>query len=142
MFWEINVLVVVLLADFAKANMVPIEYPDDEVNNVYEHAYVFVPVATIVGFSVVGVCFLLLVVAKIIFTSSDQYMLNNRYDLVIYKQVTSKAHVQQKQVNQNSANVHNLNAAAACGFDINMLNNRNSYNSIFNVDQIQNIKTD
>lgn len=70
-----------------EANLVETEYPRDNVENVDDHAYVFVPMATIVGFSVVGICILLVIIAKIVFASSDQYMFNNRYDLVIYKQV-------------------------------------------------------
>lgn len=71
----------------ANANLVETSYPRDNVENVEEHAYVFVPIATIVGFSAVGLCILLIIIAKVIFASSDQYMFNNRYDLVIYKQV-------------------------------------------------------
>jgi hypothetical protein len=131
-----NVAIVGLLTvNDCRANLVKPSYSVDEGEDVLTNAYVFVPIASIVGFCAVGVCFLLLIVAKVIYASSDQYMLNNRYDLVIYKQVTSKAQVQQKQVNTNSANMHNLTAAAACGFDINMLNNRNTFNSIFNVPQ-------
>lgn len=48
--------------------------------------------------------------------------------------ITSKAQVQQKQVNKNSANQHNLNAAQACGFDASLLGrtNFNNFNSMFN----------
>lgn len=70
------------------AKLVETEYPRNEVDDVEEHAYVFVPLATVIGFAAVGLCLLLIIVAKIIFASSDQYMLNNRYDLVIYKQVS------------------------------------------------------
>lgn len=123
------------------ANMIETEYPPPNEGDTEDHAYEFVPVSTIIGFSVLGISFLLLAIAKIIFASSDQYMLNNRYDLVIFKQVTSKQQVQQRQVNTNNANVHNLNAAAACGFDVSMLNNRNTFSPIFTMGTNQ-VKTD
>ncbi len=133
MMSTINLLIVALLNFLVgvRSNLVEVNHPTTEVEDVTANAYVFVPVASIVGFAAVGVCLLVLVLAKIIFASSDQYMLNNRYDLVIYRQVTGKAQVQQKQVNMSSANVHNLNAAVASGFDINMLN-RNTFNTMFN----------
>lgn len=126
----------------ANSNLVDVEYPQNDVENVEEHAYVFVPVATIVGFCVVGVCLLLLVGAKIMFASSDQYMVNNPYDLVIYKQVTSKAHVQHKQTNTNSANAHNLNAAVASNFDITLIRNRKSFKAVFQMPHDKATKTE
>ena len=121
-------------------NMIETEYPNEEYSNSSSHAYEFVPVSTVIGFSVLGVSFLLLAIAKVIFASSDQYMANNRYDLVIFKQVTSKQQVHQRLVNTNNANVHNLNAAAACGFDISMLQNRSSFSPVFTMSASQ-VKT-
>lgn len=120
-----------LLWSLTHANQIQIEYPLEESkgdNTMYE----FVPVASIVGFGVIGLCFFLLIVVKLMFASSNQYMLNNRYDLIIYKtQMAKNPMVQQIQLNSTSSvNAHNLNAALASGFDMSMLNKRNSLNSL------------
>jgi hypothetical protein len=91
--------------------------------------YNFFPISTIIGLSFIVICFLLLAVAKIMFTSSAQYMANNRYDLVIFKPPSGGKNDKDKgprRVYTNvSANSHNISAAKACGFDVSMLNTRN-----------------
>ena len=97
-------------------------------NETISTAYEFVPLATIIGFGFLGVCFLLLAIAKIMYQSSNQYMMNNQYDLVIFKPPTKNSNNGPCRVYSNvNANAHNLNAAANCGFDVSMLNARNPY---------------
>jgi hypothetical protein len=111
------------------ANLIEIEYPKGTHQTV-PNTYEFVPMATIIGFVFIAVCFTLLAVAKIMFASTDQYMMNNRYDLVIFKPPTNKSVLGPRRVYSNTAvNAHNLAAAQACGFDISMLNGRNPYTS-------------
>lgn len=116
----------------AQANKIDIVYPvHQQINST---AYEFVPMATIIGFSFTGICFFLLVFAKIMFTSSDQNMSKNRYDLVIFKPATRNSNLGLRRVYKNlKASNHNLNAAAASGFNVSMLINRNSYNSIISL---------
>lgn len=115
--------------DFCKANKIDITLPVE--GSASSTSYEFIPVSTIIGFSFVAVCLVLLAVAKIMYASSDQYMMNNRYDLVIFKPPTKNSVIGPRRVYTNStASTHNLNAAAACGFDVSMLNTRNPYTSM------------
>lgn len=112
------------------ASLQPIEIPSNAQGEAFGTAYEFTPLATIIGFAFIGICFLLLTIAKIMFASSDQYMMNNRYDLVIFKAPTKNTVMGPRRVYSNStANAHNLQAAQSCGFDVSMLNSRNSYNA-------------
>ncbi len=88
------------------------------------HAYEFVPIATLVGLGAVGFCFIILAILKIMFANSDQYMANNRYDLVIFKiptknSVNTACHI----YSNRNANSNNTEAAIAAGFDFASLNN-------------------
>ena len=47
--------------------------------------YIFFPVPTMIGFGFIGAWLAFIIIAKIMCSSSDQYKMNNRYDLVIYK---------------------------------------------------------
>ncbi len=47
--------------------------------------YTFVPIPTIAGMVFVGFWCLFILIAKIMYSSSDQYKINNRFDLVIFK---------------------------------------------------------
>ena len=64
--------------------------------NKKEHAtedkleYIFFPVPTMIGFGFIGAWLAFIIIAKIMCSSSDQYKMNNRYDLVIYKSGNSK----------------------------------------------------
>ncbi len=114
----------------AKGSLQPIVLPslsEPKSSNVYE----FTPLATIIGFAFIAICFLLLAIAKIMFASSDQYMMNNRYDLVIFKAPTKNTVMGPRRVYaNNAANAHNLTAAKSCGFDVSLLNSRSSYNAL------------
>lgn len=126
-------LLTILIFREAKASLQPIEIPDSS-HSSETTAYEFTPLATIIGFAFIAICFLLLAIAKIMFASSDQYMMNNRYDLVIFKAPTKNTVVGPRRVySNNTANTHNLNAAQACGFDVSMLNSRNPYTLLANL---------
>lgn len=116
------------------ASLQPIVIPaSTSTANEQTSVYEFTPLATIIGFAFIIICFLFLAIAKIMFASSDQYMMNNRYDLVIFKAPTKNNGqlMGPRRVYSNSAaNTHNLNAAQACGFDVSMLNSRNSYSAL------------
>lgn len=115
-------------SNLIETNKVEISYPIEHARN--STAYEFVPIATIIGFSFTIVCLLLLAIAKLMFTSSDQYMMNNRYDLVIFKPPTKHSAIGPRRGYKNSdANTNNLNAASACGFDLTTLTKRSSLNS-------------
>ena len=119
-----------------EANQISIVYPtkvNQTLINELSHGYAFTPFATIIGLVFIGVSFSFLAIAKILYASSDQYMMNNRYDLVIFKAPTKNNGqlMGPRRVYSNSAaNTHNLNAAQACGFDVSMLNSRNSYSAL------------
>ncbi len=101
-------------------------------------AYVFIPAATMVGFGFVCICILLLVIAKIMFTSSAQYMTNNRYDLVIFKPPTKNATgVPRRNYVNTVANAQNLKAAANCGFDLSLLTTRNPFTALTSLSSMQ-----
>lgn len=113
------------------ANLLTINYPV-EINQtlVERHGYPFTPIATIIGFVFIGISFSFLAIAKILYASSDQYMMNNRFDLVIFKPPTNKSILGPRRVYSNTvANAHNLTAATAVGFDVSMLSARNPYTS-------------
>lgn len=101
-----------------QANEVPIQAPVKTITP--EAQYVFTPISTMVGLGFIAICFLILTIAKIINANSDQYMSNNRYDLIIFKPPTKNSVIGRVYSN-NSANTHNLNAASASGFDISVL---------------------
>ena len=106
----------------AETRQIEIVAPIESVENIY--AYEFVPVATIVGLGVVGFCFIILTILKIMFANSDQYMGYNRYDLVIFKIPTKNSVNPACHIYSNSnANSHNIEAANASGFDLTTLNN-------------------
>ena len=116
-------------SNLAQSNLIEITYPVP-VNTTESHEYYFTPWATIIGFVFIGVSFGLLAIAKLMFDSTDQYMMNNRYDLVIFKPPTNKSILGPRRVYSNTAvNAHNLAAAAASGFDVTMLNSKNPYTS-------------
>jgi hypothetical protein len=77
-------------SNLAQSNLIEITYPVP-VNATESHEYYFTPWATIIGFVFIGVSFGLLAIAKLMFDSTDQYMMNNRYDLVIFKPPTNKS---------------------------------------------------
>lgn len=121
------------------ASLQPIEITDSSHSSETSTAYEFTPLATIIGFAFIAICFLVLAIAKIMFASSDQYMMNNRYDLVIFKAPTKNTVMGPRRVySNNTANTHNLNAAQACGFDVSMLNTRNPYNLLSNLSNLSN----
>lgn len=90
--------------------------------------YVFYPASTIVGFVFVGIWFVFILIAKIMYNSSDQYKMNNRFDLVIFKTATKNSLIGPRRIySNNNINTQNLTAAAASGFDLNILNARASF---------------
>ena len=116
-----------------EANLLAINYPV-EVNQTAidekRHDYPFTPIATIIGFVFIGISFAFLAITKMFYSSSDQYMMNNRFDLVIFKPPTTKSVLGPRRVYSNTvANAHNLTAASSCGFHVGMLNARNPYTS-------------
>lgn len=116
-----------------EANLLAINYPI-EVNQTAidekRHDYPFTPIATIIGFVFIGISFAFLAITKMLYASSDQYMMNNRFDLVIFKPPTTKSVLGPRRVYSNTvANAHNLTAATSCGFDVRMLSARNPYTS-------------
>ena len=56
-----------------------------EEDSTEEIEYTFVPIPTIVAIVFVGFWFAFILIAKIMCSSSDQYKINNRFDLVIFK---------------------------------------------------------
>ena len=123
----------------ADANQVEAKIPIEPI--VSPTAYNFFPISTIIGLGFIVVCFLLLAIAKIMFTSSAQYMANNRYDLVIFKPPTTGKNEKDKgpkRVYTNvTANSHNISAAKACGFDVSMLNTRNPLTALSALSSVQ-----
>ena len=115
-----------------ESNLVEIVYPSEYNSSeiVESTAYEFVPISTMIGFGFIGVCFLTLTVAKIMLTSSDKYMMSNRYDLIIFKPPDKKAQTggPRRVYSNNQASQHNLNAAAATGIDLSILNGRGPLN--------------
>ena len=96
-------------------------------NHAVNHSPNFTPIATIIGFVFLGVSFAMLALAKLWYASSDHYMTNNRFDLVIFKQPTKRSILGGRKIyNNTKASAHNLAAAQACGFDFSKINNRKS----------------
>jgi hypothetical protein len=93
----------------------------------------FTPLATIIGFIFIGVNFFLLAIIKIYYLSSDQYNIQNRFDLVIFKPPTKSSNrIGLRRIYKNSkASMHNLNAAIASGFDVSKLNDRQFFAPVF-----------
>lgn len=104
-------------------NQIEIEHPIIEHRNTT--AYEFIPQITIIGFGFTFISFFLLIIAKLMYNSSDHYMMNNRYDLIIFKPPTKHSLLELRRVYKNSeASEHNLNAALSSGFDITKITNR------------------
>ena len=122
-----------LTLSVSEANKIEVRSPVKPIKSVGQ--YEFVPVSTLVGFAFIGICFLLLTIAKIVYTNSDQYMTNNRFDLIIFKPPTKNSVIGRVYSN-NNANTHNLTAAATSGFDVSMLDSVKARNA--NVTQIVN----
>ena len=107
-----------MINTLCNANQVPIESPVKTIQPANQ--YEFIPISTMVGLGFIAACFLLLTIAKIINANSDQYMSNNRFDLIIFKPPTKNSVIGRVYSN-NNANVHNLAAAASSGFDVSVL---------------------
>jgi hypothetical protein len=113
-----------------QANLQHIVYPAEfnQTADANKHAYEFTPIATIIGFVFIGISFSFLAIAKVLCASSDQYMMKNQFDLVIFKPPTNKSVLGPRRVYSNTvANAHNLTAANAVGFNPSVLNGRNPY---------------
>jgi hypothetical protein len=96
-------------------------------SHVVNHSPSFTPIATTIGFVFLGVSFAMLAIAKLWYASSDHYMTNNRFDLVIFKQPTKKSVLGGRKIyNNTKASAHNLAAAQVCGFDFSKINIRKS----------------
>ena len=132
-------LVSIHLNTIGDCHLAPIEIPtynnercDVEPNiRVNKTEYVFYPVSSIVGMCFVGIWFAFILIAKIMFSSSDQYKISNRYDLVIFKPATKTSLIGPRLIYSNSnVNMQNINAASAAGFDVNVINQR-KFNQAF-----------
>jgi hypothetical protein len=126
-------LISVHLYTIGDCHLAPIEIPtynnercDVEPNiRANKTEYVFYPVSSIVGMCFVGIWFAFILIAKIMFSSSDQYKISNRYDLVIFKPATKTSLIGPRLIySNNNVNMQNINAAAASGFDVNVINQR------------------
>ena len=53
---------------------------DDHLNNFY-----FIPISSIMAISIVGFLILLIAILKLMYNSVDQYMVVNKYDLIMFK---------------------------------------------------------
>lgn len=95
--------------------------------------YQFFPNSTKVGFAFVGVWLTFILVAKIMYTSSDQYRTTNKYDLVLFKppnKASASSAIGPRRIySNNGANMQNINAAAASGIDFSVLNVRSAMSS-------------
>lgn len=132
------------LSSTVESRRVGIAFPDqhNEIRSGLEHAYEFVPVGTIVGFGFTAFVLVGVWILRFI-TSSDQYMLANRYDLVMYKIPTdprSLLGLPKKVFVNTTAIQHNLTAARACGFEVSSLNKRFDYEHVHKL-QMFNINT-
>ncbi|CAF0719070.1 unnamed protein product [Brachionus calyciflorus] len=124
--WYQNFIVLsqILIISLVKGNKIEIEHPNVEVKN--STAYEFVPRVTLIGLGFTAISFLLLALAKIMYSSSEHYTMNNKYDLAIFKAPNKNSLVGLRRVYKNNdASDHNLNAALACGFDITKILNHN-----------------
>lgn len=92
--------------------------------------YQFFPNSTKVGFAFVGVWLGFILIAKIMYTSSDQYRTTNKYDLVLFKppnKASASLAIGPRRIySNNTANVQNLSAAAASGIDFSVINVRSA----------------
>jgi hypothetical protein len=87
----------------------------------------FIPASTIAGLLFVGVWFAFILIAKIMYSSTDQYKLNNRFDLVIFKPATKNSLIGPRRIySNNNVNIQNMNAATASGMDLSFLYQRNT----------------
>ena len=88
--------------------------------------YNFYPVSSIVGIVFVGIWFAFVAIAKIMYNSTDQYKINNRFDLVIFKPATKNSLIGPRRIyGNNNVNIQNINAANASGMDLSFLYHRN-----------------
>lgn len=81
-----------------------------------------------------GVWLGFVLIAKIMYTSSDQYRTTNKFDLVLFKPPSKSAGgataIGPRRIySNNNANLQNLNAAAASGVDFSILNVRTSFSN-------------
>ena len=79
------------------------------------------PTATIVSVCFIFVWFIIITVLKIMFTSTDEFMNNNKYDLILFKptnQTKNSAFVGRKMFENNAVNQHNLKAELEAGFEL------------------------
>ncbi len=119
-----------LYVSSVQANLQHIEYPKEykQIINAKKNSYEFTPVSTIIGFVFIGISFSFLAIAKVLFATSDQYMMNNQFDLVIFKPPTNKLVLGPRRVYKNTAaNAHNVTVANAVGLDVSVLNKRNRH---------------
>ncbi|CAF0719078.1 unnamed protein product [Brachionus calyciflorus] len=136
-----KILLLYSLFDFlfilAESHLSPIEIPaynnercNVAINNrTNKEKHEFIPVPTIVGFIFIGVWFGFILIAKIMYNSSDQYKINNRYDLVIFKPAAKNSLIGPRRIySNNNVNTQNINAAALSGVDLSMLNIRTTFN--------------
>lgn len=108
-------------------------------NRTKKEAHEFTPVPTVVGFIFIGVWLGFILIAKIMYNSSDQYKINNRYDLVIFKPAAKNSLIGPRRIySNNNVNNQNINAAATSGIDLSILNIRNIYNSVPNANTNEN----
>jgi hypothetical protein len=85
------------------------------------------PIASIVAMVFVGVWFVFVIIAKIMYNSTDQYKINNRFDLVIFKPATKNSLVGPRRIySNNNVNIQNIHAATASGMDMSFLYQRNA----------------
>lgn len=108
-------------------------------NRTKKEAHEFTPVPTVVGFIFIGAWLGFILIAKIMYNSSDQYKINNRYDLVIFKPAAKNSLIGPRRIySNNNVNSQNINAAATSGIDLSVLHIRNSYNSVSNTNTNEN----
>jgi hypothetical protein len=91
------------------------------------NSYHFYPASSITGIVFVAVWFVFVLIAKIMYNSTDQYKINNRFDLVIFKPATKNSLIGPRRIySNNNVNVQNINAANASGMDLSFLYQRNA----------------
>jgi hypothetical protein len=89
--------------------------------------YHFYPASSIAGIIFVVVWFVFVLIAKIMYNSTDQYKINNRFDLVIFKPATKNSLIGPRRIHSNNnVNIQNINAANASGMDFSFLYQRNT----------------
>lgn len=100
--------------------------------------YEFFPNSTKIGFAFVGIWVGFILIAKIMYTSSDQYKTTNKFDLVLFKPPTKNSAIGPRRIySNNNANLQNINAALSSGIDLSVLNVRNSFSQNQNQGQSQ-----